>query len=117
MEKIKQQQQQQQQLGDVHEAEMKEEAGAATPGGGPGWDVRGWEETAERWEERCEVLAGTEGWQRMKLELLGAGALNARPSLSLRLVLNGSEGLFSFFFMSLSHHGGGLQEGEKQGSG
>lgn len=79
-----------------------------TPAGGPGWDGRGWEETSERWEERCEVLAGMEGWQRMKLELLGAGALNA--GCRLRLGLNGSEGDLSFFHVTQPLWGEGRRE-------
>lgn len=76
---------------------MKGEAGAATPGGGPGWDARGWEETAERWEERCEVLAGTQGWQRMKLELLGSrSSERSLPSLSISSLM-ALKGFYPFF--------------------
>lgn len=111
MEKIKEQQQQKQ-VGDVQEAEMKEEAGALTPGGGPGGDVRGWEETAERGEGRCEVSAGTEGWQRMKLELLAAGALNAGSALSVSSLM-ALKGFAPVFHVTQPLRGDGEREKNK----
>lgn len=81
-----------------------------------------WGATAERRQERCEVLAGMEGWQRMKLELLGAEALNALLSPSLRLALSISslmalKGFSRFFSRRTLPSPGGESETRRAGEG